>query len=205
MFLEQLIVVVSVTFLVMVSPGPDMIIVMRNTFHGGQSAGLRTSLGVLTGNLVHITYCVLGIGWLISKSILAFNMLKYAGAAYLIYLGIRSLLASRQCLKVEQLKPGNDERGMFLQGFINNILNPKGTMFYLGVFTLVITPQTPVFNALALMVAMMSVSTLFWVVFVYALERPLVRGLLDRGQRAVNAAFGVLLVTVGLRVAVAER
>lgn len=182
-----------------------MVIVMRNTFHGGQSAGLKTSLGVLTGNLVHITYCVLGIGWLISKSILAFNVLKYAGAAYLIYLGIRSLLASRQSLSVEELKPGKQTSGMFVQGFVNNILNPKGTMFYLGVFTLVITPETPALNALILVLAMMSVSALFWVVFVYALERRLVKGALDKGQRVINGIFGGLLIAVGLRVAVSER
>ena len=73
----------------MISPGPDMVIVMRNTVAGGRDAGLRTSLGILTGNLVHIGYCVLGIGWLISQSIVAFSALKYAGAAYLVYLGRR--------------------------------------------------------------------------------------------------------------------
>ncbi len=70
---DQILVIVGVTFLVMISPGPDMVIVLRNTFMGGRVAGLETSLGVLVGNLVHITYCVLGIGWLISQSILAFT------------------------------------------------------------------------------------------------------------------------------------
>lgn len=198
-------VVISVTFLCMVSPGPDMLIVMRNTFYGGQSAGLNTSLGVLAGNLIHISYCALGVGWLVSQSILAFNVLKYAGAAYLIYLGVRSLLASKQSLAVEQMKPRERNRGMFLQGFINNILNPKGTMFYLGVFTLVIVPGMPVSHMLVLVLAMMTVSALFWIVFVHTLERPVVRNLLDRGQRAINRTFGVLLIAVGLKVAAADR
>ena len=63
--LDQLLIVVSLSVLIIVSPGPDMVIVMRNTLTGGRSAGLVTSLGVLTGNLVHVTYCVLGIGWLV--------------------------------------------------------------------------------------------------------------------------------------------
>lgn len=203
--LEQLIVVIGVTFLCMVSPGPDMVIVMRNTFHGGQAAGLNTSLGVLTGNLVHISYCALGIGWLISQSILAFNILKYAGAAYLIYLGVRSLLADKQSLAVELMEPGKRRRGMFLQGFINNILNPKGTMFYLGVFTLVITPETSFPRMLALVLAMMTVSALFWLVFVHALERPVVRQALDKGQAAINRLFGAMLIAVGLKVALTDR
>ena len=81
----QLLVLVTLTSLVMVTPGPDMMLVLRNTFLGGRRAGLQSSAGVLTGNLVHITYCLLGIGLLIAKSILAFSALKYAAAAYLIF------------------------------------------------------------------------------------------------------------------------
>jgi len=85
--LDQILVIVSVTSLVMVIPGPDMVLVLRNTFVNGRRAGLQTSAGILSGNLVHITYCLLGIGLLISKSIIAFSMLTYAAGAYLIYLG----------------------------------------------------------------------------------------------------------------------
>ena len=77
---EQLLIIITITLLCMVSPGPDMIIVMKNTLQNGKSAGLKTSLGVGAGNLVHISYCVLGIGWLISQSILLFSVLKYLGA-----------------------------------------------------------------------------------------------------------------------------
>ena len=79
---DQLIVVVTVTCVVMVIPGPDMLLVLRNTFLGGRHAGLKSSCGVLSGNLVHITYCLLGIGWVVSRSILAFSAMKYAAAAY---------------------------------------------------------------------------------------------------------------------------
>ena len=78
--LDQILVIVSLTLLVMVSPGPDMVLVLRNTFAGGRHAGLQTSIGILSGNLVHITYCVFGIGLLISQSIVAFSALKFAGA-----------------------------------------------------------------------------------------------------------------------------
>ena len=71
--IDQILIIVGVTLLVMISPGPDMVIVMRNTVVCGRSAGLQTSLGILAGNLVHICYCVLGIGWLISKSVLGFS------------------------------------------------------------------------------------------------------------------------------------
>ena len=98
---DQVWMIVSLTFLVMVSPGPDMVLVLRNVLVSGRSAGLQTSMGILSGNLVHITYCVLGIGLLISQSITAFTALKYAGAAYLIYLGILSFRSRAKTLETQ--------------------------------------------------------------------------------------------------------
>ena len=203
--IDQLLVVIGVTVLVMVSPGPDMVIVMRNTIVGGRAAGMQTSLGVLIGNLVHISYCVVGIGWLISQSIVAFSLLRYAGAAYLIYLGIASFSSSGTALDISSVKSEHPNRTWFLQGFINNVLNPKGTLFYLGVFTMVITPETTTGITLILIGCMMLISTAFWLFFVYTLDQPIVRRSIERYQQAVSKAFGILLVSLGLRVALMDR
>ena len=90
-----------------------MILVLRNTLLAGRRAGLQTSLGVLAGNLVHITYCVIGIGWIISQSILAFTTLKYAGAAYLIYLGITSFRSGARPLDTSSIKESPHNRIWF--------------------------------------------------------------------------------------------
>ena len=132
LMLEQLLVLVSVTCLVMVIPGPDMVLVLRNTFVGGRRAGLRTSCGVLAGNLVHITYGLLGIGWLIAKSILAFAALKYAAAAYLIYLGVMSLRSGGTTLEVAVSKGDGPVDDWFLQGFVSNVLEPEGRALLSG-------------------------------------------------------------------------
>ncbi len=202
---DQILVIVGVTFLVMVSPGPDMVLVLRNTFLGGQLAGLQTSLGILAGNLVHITYWVLGIGWLISQSILAFTALKYAGAAYLIYLGIMSYRSDTTTLNASSIERRRHNRTWFVQGLVNNLLNPKGALFYLGVFTIVITPETSVSATLVLILVMMLVSASFWLFFVYTLDRPIIRDFIERFQQIVNRTFGVLLVFLGLRVVSMER
>ena len=203
--LDQLLVIVSVTFLVMIIPGPDMVLVIRNTFVSGRRAGLHTSMGILSGNLVHITYCVLGIGVLISQSILAFSVLKYAAAAYLIYLGIMSLRSGAKTLDMIEVDGRRPNRAWFVQGFVNNLLNPKGTLFYLGVFTTVITPETSAGGMLLLIVSMMLVSASFWLVFVYTLDRPTIRQLVERSQQAANRVFGVLLILFGVRVASMSR
>jgi RhtB (resistance to homoserine/threonine) family protein len=204
--LDQLLVIVSVTFLVMLTPGPDMVLVVRNTFVGGRRAGLQTSAGILSGNLVHITYCVLGIGVLISQSIVAYSALKYAGAAYLVYLGIvsfRSGGTTPGSNSIPDQRP--TERAWFVQGLVNNLLNPKGTLFYLGVFTVVITPDTPAAATLLLIVTMMLVSASFWLFFVYTLDRRPIRSFIERSQRTVNRVLGALLILLGLRVASLSR
>jgi len=89
--IEKLLLVVIVTTLCMLSPGPDMILVMRNTVTGDRRSGGLTALGVLTGNMVHIGYCVLGIALLLSRSPVVYNVLRVSSAIYLVYLGVRSL------------------------------------------------------------------------------------------------------------------
>lgn len=203
--LDQVLIIVGVTILILFSPGPDMAIVVRNTILGGRSGGYQTSLGVLTGNLVHISYCVVGIGLLISKSIITFNILKYAGAAYLIYLGIVSLRS-----KQPSIDPSTDhgkklDRSWFMQGFINNILNPKGTLFFLGVFTTVITPNTSAVATFILVSIIIAMCAVFWFFFVRTLDTAYVRDFVARGQNTVNRVFGVVLIALGLRVAVLSR
>ena len=203
--LDQILVIVSVTALAMVIPGPDMVLVLRNTLVSGRRAGLHTSMGVLCGNLVHISYCMLGIGLLISRSIVAFAVLKYAGAAYLIYLGITSFRSDARRLDTNALEDVRAERACFGQGFVNNLLNPKGALFYVGVFTIVITPSTSASAMLALILSMMLVSASFWLCFVHTLDRPTIRDFIERSQRTVNRLFGVTLCLLGFRVAAATR
>jgi len=127
--LEQILLILSVTFLAMVTPGPDMVLVLRNTFASGRRAGLQTSMGILCGNLVHITYCVFGIGMLISRSIVAFSALKYVAAAYLIYLGIMSVRSGTKSLDVSDIQGGRLTRSWFVPGVRQQSPQPEGHAF----------------------------------------------------------------------------
>ena len=129
--LTDLLSVAGLTVLIMISPGPDLALVTRNTVVGGKNAGGWTSAGILTGNLVHLTYCLLGIGWLIANSIVAFTILKLAGGAYLIFLGFQSLRPS--AIAAEDVEaPAEVKRIWWVQGVLNNLLNPKGPCFTLA-------------------------------------------------------------------------
>lgn len=198
---EQLLMVVGVTALCMLSPGPDMVLVMRNTLLVGRRAGGWTAAGVLTGNMVHIAYCALGLGILLTRSPGAYAVLRYASALYLAYLALQNLKSRGEGL-AEPARPADAEsRSPYLQGLINNLLNPKGILFFLGVFTQVITPELSPLDALVLVTAMVSVSAGFWLVFVQTLHLPFIRERLRKYNRAVDRAFGALLLAIAIRVA----
>jgi RhtB (resistance to homoserine/threonine) family protein len=199
--IEKLLLVVIVTTLCMLSPGPDMVLVMRNTLTGDRRSGGLTALGVLTGNMVHIGYCVLGIALLLSRSPVVYNVLRVSSAIYLVYLGVRSLRSDHATKAVDVAPARWRPTGAYWQGFVNNVLNPKGVLFYLGVFSQLITPDMPLAQTALLIAVMVSVSAVFWILFVQTLHLPVIRTGLDKSQVALDRVFGVVLILFGARVA----
>jgi threonine/homoserine/homoserine lactone efflux protein len=197
---EKLLIVLGVTTLCMLSPGPDMVLVMRNTLVGDRRRGGLTALGVLTGNLFHITYCVVGIAVLLSRSPIAYTVLRIASAVYLVYLGVQALRNATRNRDVATSAEANHGKP-YWQGFVNNVLNPKGSLFYLGVFTQVITPDVSIAQTAWLVAAMMSVSVVFWIVFVQTLHLRVIRRALHNSRTAMERVFGVALIALGVRVA----
>ena len=109
-------------------PGPDQALIMRNALVGGRSAGVRTMLGGASGLALHATAAALGVSALLATSAAAYATLKLVGVAYLVYLGAKMLLASREPPAPEQQSRGGRP---FLQGFVSNALNPKVALFFL--------------------------------------------------------------------------
>lgn len=201
--LTELLGVAGLTVLIMISPGPDLALVARNTVVGGKSAGGWTSAGILTGNLVHITYCLLGIGWLIANSIVAFTVLKLAGGAYLIFLGFQSLRPTSDPAGDLEAPPSPGRR-WWVQGLLNNLLNPKGPLFYLGVLAVFVHPDSTVLYLVLLVCTTIGISAGFWVLFVYVLQISIVRGRLLAAGRWVNRLLGAVLIALGIRLWLAE-
>ena len=199
----ELLGVAGLTVLIMISPGPDLALVARNTVVGGKSAGGWTSAGILTGNLLHITYCLLGIGWLIANSIVAFTIFKLAGGAYLIFLGVQSLRPNSSTAEKFE-KAASHGRKWWVQGLLNNLLNPKGPLFYLGVLSVFVHPDSTIVYLILLVCTTIGISAVFWMLFVYVLQISTVRtGLLVSG-RWVNRLLGTVLIALGIRLWLAE-
>src|SRR5579863_5423615 len=97
----------TIITLAVISPGPDFALVSRNALRYSQKVGIMTSLGTGSGALFHATYCILGFAIIISQSVLLFNVIKYLGAAYLIYLGGKGLLEKKTATQINDEKINN--------------------------------------------------------------------------------------------------
>ena len=111
------------------TPGPNTLYIIARSVQHGRRAGIVSSLGVETGTLIHVAAAAFGISALLSSSALAFNFMKYAGAAYLIYLGIKTLLTREKSAAAETVK-AKSLRRTFSQAVLVNVLNPKSAMFF---------------------------------------------------------------------------
>lgn len=170
--------------------------------------GIFSALGLALGILVHITYSLVGIGLLISKSIVVFSVIKYLGAAYLIYIGIRSIKSNPKQTAEEQTKVTPSDLTSFQAiktGFLTNVLNPKATLFFLALFTQVIHQTTPLYIKLFYGVEM-SLMTFVWFALVsLVFTNKVVKTKFSQIQHYLEKATGLILVALGIKVAVSTR
>lgn len=205
-YLPLILTAVSIHLLAVISPGPDFIMVLKNSLTHSRKTGILTAVGLGGGIMVHLTYCVLGLALVISKSIVLFSLLKYLGAAYLMYIGIKSFMARGIVPEIDEKKVQNDISTFqaLRSGFLTNVLNPKATLFFLGLFTLVLTPTTPP-SVMLLISALLVLDTVLWfsLVAVFFTQKR-VRAIFDKIQSKVNKIFGVFLVLFGIKVALTK-
>ena len=179
-----------------VVPGPAVLYIVAQSVSGGRGAGLVSALGVATGGLVHILAAVVGLSALLVASAEAFTVVKLAGAAYLVYLGIRTLLSRSQERSGEL--PGSRAR-TFRQGVVVNVLNPKTALFFLAFLPQFVDPDGPVRAQLAVLGALFVVIALVsdsaW-----ALVASTARDFLSRSGgflRAQRYVSGTVLIGLG--------
>src|ERR1700694_6074359 len=121
-----------------VTPGPGIFYVLARTLAGGRRVGILSSLGTFAGGMFHVFAAALGISAILAASAVAFHTVKYAGAAYLVWLGIRMIRTRNAQLPIETFAPS---RGAFGQGIVTEVLNPKTALFFLSFIPQFISPQ----------------------------------------------------------------
>lgn len=193
--------------LAVASPGPDFAIVLRQSLTHGRRTALWTSVGIGTGILLHITYSLLGLGLLIRSSSFWFAGVKYAGAAYIAWLGVQALRAKP---RDRQSNLGDGQRqppathGAFLTGFLTNALNPKATLFFLSLYVMLVSPQTPRWVQAGYGLWMAG-ATMAWFCLVSVLfTKPEVRNRFLRHGHWIDRALGVVFIAFAAKLAFAS-
>lgn len=143
---HQLLLFIAAGWLLNLTPGPDVLYIVTNALRSGTRSGLMASLGVAAGCLVHVLAAAIGVSALLAASASAFMVLKYAGAAYLVWLGARLLLARRSpaapdLAAAAASTPARAPWDVFSGGFLTNVLNPKVALFFLAFVPQFIAPD----------------------------------------------------------------
>jgi threonine/homoserine/homoserine lactone efflux protein len=186
--------VASAAFLAV--PGPSVIYIVSRSLAEGRTAGIVSALGIQTGGLVHVIAATIGVSALLASSATAFSIVKYAGAAYLIYLGVRRLREPAH--PTDGADSAVPRKRLFWQGVVVNSLNPKTALFFLAFLPQfvdpargAVAPQVMALGVLFLVLATLSDST-------YALVAGSVRGWLGERRRTITRVSGVSYVGLGV-------
>lgn len=204
-YLTELIAVISITILTIIAPGPDFVVVSRNSLVYSRRSGVFTGLGVASAVWIHIFYTLAGIGVLLSQSILAFSVVKYLGAAYLIFLGYSCLKSGGSTIRLDAAKEQKriSDIKSFKMGFLNNTLNPKATLFFVSLFTQLVSPSTPL-SVQLLYGAIVSVLCLIWFsLLAMFLNKAAVKQRFLAAQATIEKLMGAILLGFGVKVAFA--
>ncbi|HEX6547595.1 MAG TPA: LysE family translocator [Candidatus Dormibacteraeota bacterium] len=195
-----------VAALVIVTPGPDMALVMRNVLIGGRGRGTVTALGTAAGSTIWAAASAAGIALLLERSVTAFTVFKLAGAVVLVLLGLRTLLHRSPPPERARAAESNHRRGSaFAQGLAGNLLNPKAGAIFAIIFPQFVRPGDSPWRLL-LMLAIFQVLLLIWLnLYSLGIDRLRQTAAAGRVRAFVERATGAVLVGLGLRLAFDRR
>ena len=199
---QGLLLITTIHLLAAASPGPDFVLVSQQTLSNGQRTGLLCSLGIALGLSVHILYSSLGLAAIIANSSSAIWGIKILGGAYLITLGIRGLKAKArrtEPLSGEVVKERSALKTIGL-GFLCNALNPKAPLYFVSLFTIVLSQDTPPQNLLIYGLWMMVLQLAWFSLLAVLLSRPAVTHTFQTVDHWIDRIAGGAMLLLGFKV-----
>lgn len=189
-----------------ITPGPGIAYVVARTVSGGRKEGLASCIGTGLGGLVHVIASALGVSLVIAQSAFAFSLVKYIGAAYLFYLGLRMLFSKSNAPLIEEVSPQGTRRA-FIEGIAVEALNVKTALFFLAFLPQFTTPNEPlIFQLIVLGSICVALNTFVDVLAVLGAHR-LLKASAKRAQRerVMVKTSGITMLGLGTYLALAER
>ncbi|WFU47260.1 LysE family translocator [Sinorhizobium terangae] len=204
-YLIELASLMAIFSFAIISPGADLAMVMRQSLVHGRRQAIITSFGIGTSLMFHVTYTILGLGLIISQSIYLFNIVKWCGVAYLVYIGIKALRAGQTEIAVDagEGRAGSEQSPAkaFGLGFAANALNPKAVFFFLSIFSTVVNAHTPMMVKFGYGLVMASCLILWFVGVSLFMTTPRMRAAFTRASKWIDRASGVVFIGLGLKLA----
>jgi len=210
---HQLLLFILAGWLLNLTPGPDVLYIVTHSLRSGARAGIVAGLGITTGCFVHIFAAALGVGALLAASVAAFNLLKWAGAAYLFYVGVKLLLSRAEGSLLKTASDGAHALGqvdlwrVYAGGFWTNVLNPKVAIFFLAFVPQFIAPgatqTTWVFLALGVLFNVNAIPVnIGWALAAAWMARRAT--LMQRGMHWLDRVAGAMFMAFGLKLALSD-
>tara|TARA_Y100000590_G_C15393890_1_gene891133 strand:- start:145 stop:783 length:639 start_codon:yes stop_codon:yes gene_type:complete len=200
-FTNQFITIMILHLFAVMSPGPDFAVVTKQSFAFGRKYALITSLGIGVGILFHVIYCIVGVGLLLSTNKYLFNFFKIIGSLYLFYNGFNAIFYSSS----NNIDNNNNSKyetfkKSFLLGFITNVFNPKATLFFLSLFTLIIDANTSLSVQIFYGFWMSFITILWFCIVSYFFTTYLSKIFIKKYSKLINRIMGIILVIVSLNI-----
>lgn len=203
MTVDTLILVITISCLGMISPGPDFFLVLKNSLSYNRKIALMTCLGVISAIAIHMSYCVAGIAVLITATPWLYNALRYAGAAYLLWIGVKALLAKSSGIAYvskQALELNVTAKAAFMQGLLCNLLNPKATLFFLAIFTQLLNASSTMVDKLVVAFIIWLEAAIWWPMVVFVFQTQIVQRRYFKLQVIIDKLLGVILIVLGVKV-----
>lgn len=200
--IQGLILITSIHILAAASPGPDFVLVTQQTFLSGKRAGIMCSLGIALGLSIHILYSAFGLAVLIANSSSALWLIKILGGSYLIYLGVQGLRAKPSLESESYPSQGvaYSARKSIGLGFLCNALNPKAPIYFVSLFTVVLSPDMPLYQIAVYGVWMMIIQFSWFTLVATFLSRPSINKRFKLFGHWVDRILGGAMIALGLKV-----
>jgi threonine efflux protein len=199
-FWHGFLVLTLIHLLAAASPGPDFVLVTRESIRAGRRAGLLTSLGIGLGLAVHIAYSAAGVAALVVRSELLLHLVKALGGCFLLYLGVVSLRTRASDSPTQDIHEVRVHRSSFVaKGFLCNLLNPKAPLYFLALFTAVIPINTPTSTLWIYGTWLVFLQWLWFGAVATLFSHARIRAFLHNSRVWVDRVFGVSMIALALR------
>lgn len=182
------------------SPGPDFLVTLRQTINYGKKYAYFSSLGIGVGISIHVLYTLLGFGILIKNFPYLLDILRVLGALYLLYLGIGSIRDKSKPLQINENKNlQHSYKSSFFIGFLSDLLNPKATLFFLSIFTAIVSIDTPLYVQ-SIYGIYCILANIFWYMFIaniLSIKKNI--NYYNRYKVVIEKLIGIVLIFLGLK------